>query len=204
MPDTDTPAAATTAVDGVPAGLARIGAHPGLLIATGLLSVVIGVLVLVWPAPTAGVLAVLFAIQLGVGGVLQLVAAFAVHHSGGQRALLALVGALLIVVALLCLRAPLQTAVVLGLLLGASWVVSGIIAVFVAIGAGRGWGIVSGLLYMIGGAVVLVYPGISVVGLTWMFGLLLVITGIVVAVDGFRGRRERVGRRGPAAVSATA
>jgi hypothetical protein len=202
MPDADTPTAATPAVDGVPAALARAGAHPGLIIVTGLLSVVIGVLVLVWPAPTAGVLAVLFAIQLGLSGVLQLVAAFAVDSSGGQRALFALGGALLIVIGLLCLRAPLQTVVVLGLLIGVSWVVSGIIGVFAAIGAGRGWGILAGLVSVIGGAVVLVYPGTSIVVLTWMFGLLLVISGIVVVVDGLRGRGGRVDRE-PAAVAAT-
>jgi uncharacterized membrane protein HdeD (DUF308 family) len=68
----------------------------------------------------------------------------------GGRVLLGLLGALTILVGLLCLRAPLQTAVVLGLLIGATWVVGGVIGTFHAINdgprGGRGWRIASGLL----------------------------------------------------------
>ena len=194
--------AESTTIDGVSAGLTRMGGHPGLIIAAGVLGFVIGVLVLVWPAPSTVVLAWLFAIQMCLSGVLQLVAAFAGDGSGAERALFALLGALLIVIGLLCLRAPLQTAVVLGLLIGASWVVSGIIGIVAAIGARRGWGIASGLVSVIGGAAVLVYPGTSVVVLTWLFGVVLVLIGIFVVIEGFAARR-RAGRE-PVVVAATA
>jgi uncharacterized membrane protein HdeD (DUF308 family) len=41
----------------------------------------------------------------------------------------------------------------------------------------------------IGGAVVLVYPGASIVVLTWLIGIVLLVTGLVVLVHGIVARR---------------
>jgi uncharacterized membrane protein HdeD (DUF308 family) len=104
-----------------------------------------------------------------------------------------LLGALSILVGLLCLREPLQTALVLGLLIGAMWVVQGIGGVVDAIanehGSARGWMIASGVLSVIGGVVVLVYPGASLVVLTWLLGVVLVAVGVVLIAQGFAARR---------------
>lgn len=174
-------------------GLERVGRSPMLTIGAGALSIVIAVLVLV-PANTAVVIAWLFAIQMVVTGVLQLVAAFAGDAGTGGRVLLGLLGALTILVGLLCLRAPLQTAVVLGLLIGATWVVGGVIGIFHAIddgpGGDRGWRIASGLLSVVGGAVVLIYPGASLVTLTWLLGIVLLVTGVVLVAHGLFARRS--------------
>jgi uncharacterized membrane protein HdeD (DUF308 family) len=99
-----------------------------------------------------------------------------------------------ILVGLLCLRAPLQTAVVLGLLIGATWVIGGVIGIVQAIGAGpgshRGWRITSGIISVLGGAVVLVYPGLSFVAMTWLFAIVLVMIGVVLLAESFLTRRE--------------
>ena len=167
-------------------------------VAAGVLSIVIGLLILIWPGPTVVVLAWLFAIQLLVAGVLQLVAAFAGGTGSGVRVLLGLLGALSILVGLLCLRAPLQTAVVLALLVGATWVVSGIIGIVAALGSstGRVWGVVSGLVSTIAGAVVLLYPEASVVALTWLSGIGFVLIGGAVVFSGLAARRSRTARAG--------
>ena len=183
-------------------GLERVGRSPMLTIGAGALSIVIAVLVLV-PANTAVVIAWLFAIQMVVTGVLQLIAAFAGDAGTGGRVLLGLLGALTILVGLLCLRAPLQTAVVLGLLIGATWVVGGVIGIFHAINDGpradRGWRIASGLLFVLGGAVVLIYPGASLVTLTWLLGIVLLVTGVVLVAHGLFARRSTL----PTAAAAT-
>jgi uncharacterized membrane protein HdeD (DUF308 family) len=174
-------------------GLERVGRSPMLTIGAGALSIVIAVLVLV-PANTVVVIAWLFAIQMVVTGVLQLIAAFAGDAGTGGRVLLGLLGALTILVGLLCLRAPLQTAVVLGLLIGAAWVVGGVIGIFHAINDGprgdRGWRIASGLLSVLGGAVVLIYPGASLVTLAWLLGIVLLVTGVVLVAHGLFARRS--------------
>jgi len=194
---------------GSPAPAAR-SATPTII--AGAVSVLVGVVVLVWPDVSVVVLAWLFGIQLIVAGILQLVAAFWRDDGVAARVLLGLAGAFSILVGLLCLRGPLQTAVLLGLLVGATWVVTGIIGIVHAIGAGhdhsRGWGIVSGLFSAIGGAVVLVYPEATIVVVTWLAGIVLLVSGVVVLIDGLVARRadrrhapSSVARPGRAAIS---
>jgi uncharacterized membrane protein HdeD (DUF308 family) len=170
-----------------------------LSLGAGVLTVLIGVLILVWPGATIVLIAWLFALQLLVTGVIQLVAAFRGDESTGGRVLLGLLGALSVVVGFLCLWVPVQTALVIGLLIGALWVVGGVIRILHALGGhkgGRAWGVVAGVFSVIGGAIVLVYPGLSLVALIWIFGVVLVATGLVVvvqAVVAHRHRRPRLG-----------
>ena len=165
-------------------------------------------LVLVWPDVSIVVLAWLFGIQLIVAGILQLVAAFWRDNGVAARVLLGLAGAFSILVGLLCLRGPLQTAVLLGLLVGATWVVTGIIGIVHAIGAGhdhsRGWGIASGILSTIGGAIVLLYPGASIVVLTWLAGNRAARHRPGRPLPGIHGPSLRPSRRGPECGSARA
>jgi uncharacterized membrane protein HdeD (DUF308 family) len=186
-------------------GLTRIADSPGLMFGAGALSILIGVLVLAWPGATIVVIAWLFAVQMLVAGVLQLVSAFSAGRGPGGRVLSVLLGALSILVGLLCLRATLQTALLLGLIIGALWVVQGIAGVVDAVGsergAERGWAIVSGVLSVVGGAVVLIYPGTSLVVLTWMFGIVLVVVGVVVVIQGLVARRAHTPAPDPAAAN---
>ena len=204
---------APTAMDPLTDRLARVGSSAGLSAGAGIVSLLVGLLVLTWPGATLALLAVLFAIQVLVAGILQLVMAFSAEGGAGSRVLLGLLGALSILVGLLCLRQPLQTVLALGLLVGAVWVVGGVIGIVHAIGAergsSRGWGIVSGIVTVIGGAVVLVYPGASLVVLTWLLGIVLVVNGAVLIGRSVALRRtgrhatgpgiEQTGSVGPAA-----
>ena len=47
----------------------------------------------------------------------------------------------------------------------------------------------SGLVSTIGGAVVLVYPEATIVVVTWLAGIVLVVSGVVVLIDGLVARR---------------
>jgi uncharacterized membrane protein HdeD (DUF308 family) len=183
-------------IDTVPLSDGPRGAtrRTGLGIGAGLLSIVIGLLVVFWPGSSVVLIAWLFAIQLIIAGILQLIAAFMDESGTGGHVLIGLLGALSILVGLLCLRAPLQTAVVIGLLIGATWVIGGVIGIVHAIGAGpdghRGWRITSGVVSVLGGAVVLVYPGLSFVAMTWLFGIVLVSIGVLLLAENFMTRRE--------------
>jgi uncharacterized membrane protein HdeD (DUF308 family) len=178
-----------------PGRLGQIAESPGPMLAAGALTVLIGLLVLAWPGATVRVIAWLFAVQLVVCGVLQLVSAFSADRGPGGRVLFTLLGALSILVGLLCLREPLQTAVVLGLLIGAMWVVQGVVGVADAVGGGqgaaRGWAITSSALSVLGGVVVLVYPGTSLVVLTWLFGIVLLVLGVALIAQGVMAHRAR-------------
>jgi len=147
----------------------------------GLFSIALGVTLAVWPGETLAVCAVLVAAQLIVGGVLRIVTALSSHHTDpGLRALRGLVGALTVVVGLLCLRDPLQTLTAWGLLLGVWWVVAGFVDVLAALldrtAGHRLWDAVSGSVSVLAGAFLLVHPELSltllvIVICAWLFGV---------------------------------
>jgi len=178
------------------AQLARVGRSWGWPVACGVLTLVAGVLVLGWPGKTILLLAVILGIWLLVVGVFRLVAAIAFDDArGSSRTLLALLGVAALLVGILCLARPFQTATALALLLGAFWIVGGVIEFFHGIVGripGRGWAIVGGLVSLIAGIVVLGYPGASLVVLAWLFGIWLIVLGAVAIAAGFAGRRSEI------------
>jgi uncharacterized membrane protein HdeD (DUF308 family) len=175
--------------------MARVGGSKGWAVAYGVLAVIAGLLAVAWPGKTAVVLAVLFAVQLFVLGVFRIVEAFAVPDtSTGTKVVGVLVGILAIIAGVLCLRSPVATAVFLALVVGAFWLVNGILEIVAGI-AGRGeesrvWSILGGVLGVIAGIIVLSMPGISVLTLAWVLGILLIVHGVVVIVSAL-SRRSR-------------
>jgi uncharacterized membrane protein HdeD (DUF308 family) len=167
------------------AGIAR---SPVLLVAEGALSAVLGVLVLTWPGATVGVLAWIFGALLIVTGVLHFVSAASDGIDAGGRVLSCVLGTLLVLGGLLCLRTPLQTALVLGLLIGVVWVVGGVVRIAQGVVLGRGsarwWRIAAGALWVVAGGLVLDYPGASLVTLASILGIVLLLEGICLVAVG--------------------
>ena len=158
---------------------AEFASHWGLVLAYGLISVGLGIVLAVWPGETLVVVAVLIAIQLLVAGVLRIVLALgSTALDGGVRVLMGLTGGLSLVVGLLCLRDPVQTLLIVGLLLGVWWVVSGVVDIVAAVvrpvPGRRAWDLVSGLVSILAGGFLLVNPDLSlgvlvVVICAWLF-----------------------------------
>ena len=169
--------------------LARVGRSRGWSVAFGVITLIAGILVLVWPGSSVLALAVLLGIWLLVAGVFRLVAAVALNAAqGSSRVLIALIGVLAILVGILCLARPFQTATALALLLGAFWIVAGVIEFFHGVAGdsttGRGWAIAGGVLSVIAGIVVLAYPGASLIVLALLFGIWLIVLGAVTIAGG--------------------
>lgn len=171
--------------------LARVGRSRGWSVALGAVTLLAGLLVLVWPGRSILVLAVVLGVWLLVTGVFRLVTALAIADAqGSSRMLMALLAVLAILAGILCLARPFQTVTALALLLGAFWVVGGVIEFFHGVAGnapGRGWSVASGLLSVIAGIVVLSYPGTSLVVLAVLFGAWLIVLGAVAIVGGFAG-----------------
>jgi uncharacterized membrane protein HdeD (DUF308 family) len=175
---------------GVPSGWSLVAEHWGLVLAYGVVTIGVGIVLAAWPDETLKVLAVLIGIQFLVSGVVRIVAAIgATATEGGIRALLGLSGALALIVGLLCLRDPLQTVVAIGILLGAWWLVSGVIDVIAAIVSPvpgrRGWDIATGLLSVLAGGFLLVYPDLSLGVFVLVTCIWLFATGLAVVVGAF-------------------
>jgi uncharacterized membrane protein HdeD (DUF308 family) len=168
------------------------GQSRGLRIAFGVVTTIAGVLILAWPGSTLVVVAVLLGLQLIVGGVFRAVTAFTFEaESVAARILFLLLGVLLVILGVLCLRSPLQTIAVLALLFGLSCIVSGALELFHGFTGGGGWAIASGLVSILAGIVVLSYPVSSVATMIWLFGIALLVIGLTAVIGAFTPSRQR-------------
>ncbi|ATL69641.1 HdeD family acid-resistance protein [Nocardia terpenica] len=185
----------TTSTEGVHEGplylLAR-GAWQSLLV-IGILSVVIGIMVLVWPGPTLVVAGILFGVYLLVSGILQVVAAFGPHVGGGWRAMSLISGILSFILAFFCLRSIGDSIVLLALWVGISWMFRGIAGLVVGAEAprglpGRGWTVFYGILLVLGGIALVVWPIHSIAVLTLVVGWWLIFMGVMEVIYAFQVR----------------
>ena len=161
----------------------------------GVVSIIAGVLALVWPGPTLVVLAVLFGIELIVWGIFRLVGAITFGDAGGgARTLWAILGVLSLLLGFYSLRHIEITLLALGLLLGIFWLVDGIGLIVSAVEhrgmPGRGLSLLSGVLGVIAGLILLVWPSISLLTLAWLAGLWLLILGITQITVAMQLRRS--------------
>jgi uncharacterized membrane protein HdeD (DUF308 family) len=150
----------------------------------GAISIVAGVLALAWPGPTLVVLAVLFGIELIVGGIYRLVGAVTFGEAGaGARTLWAILGILSLVLGFYAIRHIEITVLALGLLLGIFWLVDGVSLIISGVEyrgmPSRGWTIFSGILSVIAGLILLVWPVISVLTLAILAGIWLIVIGVM-------------------------
>ena len=172
--------------------LGRIGESWAWVLAFSVATLILGVMVMAWPSATVKLVALLFGLQLFVGGLFSLVRAFT-RGGEGSRVLLAVLGVLGILVGIFVLRHLFQTVVILVILLGVYWVLHGIIEFFVAIdqrGApARGLNAAMGILSFIAGLVVLSWPSPTLLVLVWVLGVWLVVYGLVGIAGAFMVRR---------------
>ena len=161
------------------AELGRFNWHSAL--GAGLVAIVLGVVVLAWPASTLVVLGVLFGLYLVISGVLQISMAAAPHISGGLRALGFIGGALFILLGLFCFRSAFESLVLLGIWIGIGWLFRGISGTFAVLDApsfpGRGWTLFFSIITALAGIVLITDPVGSVAALAVLAGIWLVILG---------------------------
>jgi uncharacterized membrane protein HdeD (DUF308 family) len=162
----------------------------------GVLTVVLGALILLWPGTSILIASTLFGVYLLLSGFAGVAMAFTLPESAGMRVLLFISGVLSVILALLCFRnfgdpAPI---LLLSLWIGVSFIVQGVSIVALVISykelPARGWYAVLGVLSAIAGVVMLVWPWDSIVVLTLVVGVWLVVMGIVEIVRGFQMRND--------------
>ncbi|MDN3480531.1 DUF308 domain-containing protein [Arthrobacter sp. APC 3897] len=153
------------------------------MIITGVLSVVLGALVLFWPEATLDVVAVLFGLYFLVSGAVRVVTGLVTPLGGGLRVLNILIGLLLFIVGVAAIRNPLASLTVLALFIGIAWIVEGIMSLTeVESGGSRWYAITYGIISIIAGVVVLFLPVSSLAALVVFGGIALIVLGIVEVV----------------------
>ncbi|MFJ6896873.1 HdeD family acid-resistance protein [Streptomyces hokutonensis] len=163
-----------------------------VVLLTGVASLILGVLVLVWPGASLFAAGILFGIYLLITGIFQLVAAFGTHKATSLRVLAFISGALSIVLGLFCFRGPMQSILLLALWIGIGWLIRGITQTLAAASdrnmPARGWQIFLGIVTFIAGIVLIDSPFHSVAVLTLVGGIWLVAVGVVEIITGIRMR----------------
>lgn len=171
-----------------------IGKSWGWVLFFGLVTLVLGVLVVIRPRDTIYAVAILLGIWLFVAGLFRMITAIADHEdSGGARWLMAFLGLLAVIVGILFLRRTDETVTTLAFLIGLFWVVGGIIEFVSAYsdrGAdARGWKIASGVLAFAAGVVTLVWPHLTLAAFAVIMGIWLIIYSLLLIVMSFQLRQ---------------
>lgn len=170
------------------------------LLALGALSILFGVVVLVWPGPTTLVAGIMFGIFLIVGGIVQVVAG--IIGDTENRWLSVISGALSLVLGAFCFRDDIANSVaVLGIFIGIGWIFGGVWQITAGIAGkhlpNRTWTVIAGILTLIGGFVLIASPWDSMIILMVVTGIFAIAIGIVEIIGAFRLRStaKQVGQR---------
>ncbi|MBF6336499.1 HdeD family acid-resistance protein [Nocardia abscessus] len=174
------------------------------ILVTGILAVILGILILVWPDITLLAAGIIFGVYLVVTGFLQLMAAFGAPTGTGLRVLSFVIGLLSIVIGVFCFRDELASILLLGLWIGIGWLFRGVALLVAALSEpgmpGRWWQVFFGVVTAIAGVVLIIWPVRSVATLAVLAGVWLIIIGLTEIVVAFGVRREAgAARTAPAA-----
>ncbi len=159
-----------------------VGKSWGWVLFFGIVTLILGILVILHPKDTIFAFAVVLGIWLFVAGLFRIVTAIADHDdTAGTRWLLAILGILSVIIGILFLRHTEETVTTLAFLIGLFWVVGGIIEFFTAYSnygePARAWRIAMGVLAFAAGVVTLVVPHLTLNVLAVIMGIWLIIYG---------------------------
>lgn len=164
---------------------------------SGIVSIILGGLILAWPGRTLLLAAVLFGIYLLVTGIAQVIFAFSLHVSAGSRILLFISGAASLILAVLAFRHfgkdPLTAILLLAIWIGIGFIFRGVATTVSAISdptlPGRAWSIFVGVVSLLAGIVVLASPFESIAILAVVVGVWFIVIGVFEIVSSFGIRK---------------
>jgi uncharacterized membrane protein HdeD (DUF308 family) len=159
------------------------------VLVTGILGTAFGAAVLIWPDVSLRIMAALAGVWLVVAGLARILGAFLPGPGSILRHLLsAVVGVIVLVAGLVCLRDLVSRLTVLAVIFGITWILGGITQLLLALetkGAVRVCLLVGGALSLIAGIVFIATPSLSLatlVVLTGVSSLVLGISEIIIAL----------------------
>lgn len=157
----------------------------------GLAAVVFGILAFIWPGVTVTILVLFFGAYALWDGVFALIGAF--RTESNRRWPLVLEGLVGIAAGLFALFSPGLATLALLYVIGAWALITGIFEIIAAIRLrkeieGEWLLLISGLLSVLFGFALFIWPAAGALALTWMIGAYAILFGILLIVLGFRLR----------------
>lgn len=161
------------------------------LVLRGIAAIIFGILAYIWPGITFTVLVLFFGAYALWDGIFALIGAF--RTQGERRWSLVLEGLVGIAAGLLTFFWPGAASLALLLVIGAWAIVTGIFEIISAIRLrqeieGEWLLLISGLLSVLFGIALAIWPAAGLVAVTWMIGAYSIVFGILLIVLGIRLR----------------
>ncbi len=162
-----------------------------LLIVTGAISVIAGILALVYPDITLLALALIAGINLLLLGALGLVEAITADDSGGARVLSGVLGLLGVIAGLVVMRRPGESLLAIILILGVWFVVSGLVDAIRALTTpvDRAFRLLVAIADIALGGLILALPELSLTTVAVLTGIAFIIRGLFSILVGLHLRR---------------
>ena len=159
-----------------------------ILIGAGAISIVAGLLAIVYPDITLLALAIFAGINLIVLGVLSLIDAFDDAADGGIRALAGVLGVLGMIAGLVVLRRPGESLLAILLVLGIWLVVSGAVSFFRSFNDvdGRAFRMLVALSEVVLGILILALPDLTLKTVAILAGIGFLLRGMLAVYAGWR------------------
>ena len=171
-----------------------------IFIIRGLFAIIFGVLALMWPELTLFALVWFFGAYVLTDGVFQVYSAISRREDFNRWWLILLEGLFGIVFGVLTFAWPGITGLVLLILIAAWAFITGILEIAAAIQLRKEieneWLLAfSGLISIVLGILMMIWPATSGVALAWLIGIYAIIFGITIIALGFRLRNWKQGNQ---------
>jgi uncharacterized membrane protein HdeD (DUF308 family) len=163
----------------------------------GVLALIVGILILVWPAKTATVVTAIIAVYAVAAGLVYAGIGIFVGGKGGwSRVGHIVLGLVFVVAGVVAFSNLAQTkawlAVFLGIVVGIMWIVEGIVALSsLRDSSSKVWSVFFAIISIAAGILLLFAPVWGAVVLWWLLGISLVVLGIINVVRAFSFGKQR-------------
>ena len=176
----------------------KLGGAWGWILLRGVASLAFGAMALVWPGITVLVLVVMWGAWAFVDGIAALVTAWQARDQGKPLWPLVVIGVLGVGAGLVTLFAPAIAGVALLAFIAAWAIVTGVFQIVHAIRVRKAIEnermlILSGILSVLIGVFVLLYPASGALALVWVIAVWSIVFGVLLVSAAFRLKRYRDG-----------
>jgi uncharacterized membrane protein HdeD (DUF308 family) len=157
----------------------------------GALTLILGLIVTFHPSGSLNVIAILLGILMILSGIFHLIRIF--DPKEAHRVWLGIAGLLFVVIGVILIRHLHLTLALIGLFIGISWIVQGLVALIGGISGdvreGRAWWVIFGIVSVIAGIVVATAPLSSLSVLAVLIGIWFIVMGLFEIIGGIMLRR---------------
>ncbi len=166
----------------------------GSLITLGILNLLFGILTFIWPGITLVTLVWMFAIAVILQGAYLLISTFRYNKQMNHSWIFLLLALSNIFAGIILLIYPRLTAYLLIILMGITWLVTGILEIIAAFQLRKeilneGWLGLIGLISVLSGLFVIINPGAGALALLWLIAVYAILFGTGLLVLGFKAKK---------------